>query len=349
MRIVMMGTGTFAEPTFEALLSNFGADVVGLVTQPERDAGNKRGSTRQTGKGMANIARTANVPVAQPESINTPEGLALLREMQPDLMVVAAYGQILSKDVLLVPKVGTVNVHASLLPKYRGAAPVAYAILSGEKQTGVTIIKVTPGLDSGDMVLQDAIDILPDDTTGALEARLAQLGAKLAVEVARKYQAGGPVEGVKQDPALVTRAPKIKKEFGLIDWSKSAEEIGQHVRAMQPWPTAYTFLHRPGKEPMRVIVNRVLPVPIPNKLKAPFPRFGDVLDATAVKPHGDTASDLPNPASVLLVRAKGYDLDATAVEVLELQPAGKKRMTAEEFLRGYPVVEGMRFGPETLS
>ena len=256
MRIVMMGTGTFAEPTFESLLASFGGAVVGLVTQPERDAGNKRGSTRQTGKGMANIARAANLSVAQPESINTPEGLELLRGMTPDLLVVAAYGQILSKDVLTVPTRGTINVHASLLPKYRGAAPVAYAILGGEKQTGVTIIKVTPGLDSGDMILQEALDILPDDTTGSLEARLAPLGAKLAVEAARKYASGSPVDGMKQDPALVTKAPKIKKEFGLIDWTKPADYIERFVRAMQSWPTAYTFLHRPGKEPLRMIITR---------------------------------------------------------------------------------------------
>src|SRR5689334_13106133 len=135
MRLVMMGTGTFAEPTFEALLSNFGADVVGLVTQPERDAGNKRGSTRQTGKGMTSIA-PAGLAIAQPESINSPEGLAALRDMRPDLIVVAAYGQILSKNVLAIPTRGCINVHASLLPKYRGAAPVAYAILNGEAQTG---------------------------------------------------------------------------------------------------------------------------------------------------------------------------------------------------------------------
>src|SRR3954466_12823891 len=225
MRLVMMGTGTFAEPTFEALLAAFPGDVVGLVTQPERDAGNKRGSTRQTGKGMATIAAARGVTVLQPESINTPEGVAALRALRPDLMVVAAYGQILSKDVLSVPAVGTINVHASLLPKYRGAAPVAYAILNGETRTGVTIIKVTPGLDSGDMILQDAIDILPDDTTGTLEARLAELGARLAVEAVKRYRAGGPVEGRKQDAALVTKAPKIKKEFGLIDWSKSAAAI----------------------------------------------------------------------------------------------------------------------------
>jgi len=337
MRLVMMGTGTFAEPTFEAVLAAFGADVVGLVTQPERDAGSKRGSTRQTGKGMAHIARDANVPVAQPESINTPEGLELLRAMKPDLLVVAAYGQILSPDVLSVPTRGTINVHASLLPKYRGAAPVAYAILNGESRTGVTIIKVTPGLDSGDMILQDSLDILLDDTTGSLEARLAQMGARLAVEAVRKYAAGGPVEGTKQDPALVTKAPKIKKEFGLVDWTKPAEYIERFVRAMQPWPTAYTFLHRPGKEPMRVIVN--VPVEFPVRCEVHF------------EPGRVFADPLGHIPKSLFVSAGYADNGQTrsVIEIKELQPAGKKKMTAEEFLRGYPVVDGMRFGPEVLA
>ncbi|MBA4190072.1 MAG: methionyl-tRNA formyltransferase [Planctomycetaceae bacterium] len=329
MRIVMMGTGTFAEPTFEALLAAFGSDVVGLVTQPERDAGNKRGSTRQTGKGMANLAAAAGVAVAQPESINTPEGLEQLRGMRPDLLVVAAYGQILSKDVLSTPTRGTINVHASLLPKYRGAAPVAYAILGGEKQTGVTIIKVTPGLDSGDMILQESLDIAPDDTTGTLEARLAALGARMAVDAVRKYQTGGPVDGVKQDPALVTKAPKIKKEFGLIDWTKPADYIERFVRAMQPWPTAYTFFHRPGKPPMRVIIANAHP--------GVGPRFEEVVPGTpfVLDPENDS----------IYVKTGGREL--LAIE--GLQPAGKKKMSAVEFLRGYPIIEGMRFGPEVLA
>jgi methionyl-tRNA formyltransferase len=339
MRIVMMGTGTFAEPTFEALLLNFGAEVVGLVTQPERDAGNKRGSTRQTGKGMGNIARSVGLPIATPDSINSAEGLAALRDMRPDLLVVAAYGQILSKDVLTIPTLGCINVHASLLPKYRGAAPVAYAILNGDTQTGVTIIKITPGLDSGDMILQESLDMFPDDstTTGSLEARLAQLGAKLAVEAVRKYQTGEPMPGVKQDPALVTKAPKIKKEQGLIDWSKSAEEICRHVRAMQPWPTAFTFLHRPGKDPMRVIVI----------LAGEFPvRCTNEFEAGTV--FMDPGGHFPKSVFVACGFADNGET-RSVVEIEELQPAGKKKMTAEEFLRGYPIVEGMRFGPEHLA
>lgn len=336
MRLVMMGTGTFAEPTFEALLAAFPESVVGLFTQPEREGVKQRGSTRQTGKGMANIARAANVPVAQPESVNAPDGLALLQEMRPDLLVVAAYGQILSKDVLSTPARGTINVHASLLPKYRGAAPVAYSILGGDAETGVTIIKVTPGLDSGDMISQEAIPIASDDTTGTLEAKLAALGARMAVDAAQKYAAGGPVEGTKQDAALVTKAPKIKKEFGLIDWTKPAAYIERFVRAMQPWPTAYTFLHRPGKEPMRVIVTKAL-------------RESNRAD---VAPFFSTMFDCaPQPGTLFVDHGALWVAtpEAHMLAIPELQPAGKKKMSAEEFLRGCPIVEGMRFGPEVLA
>jgi methionyl-tRNA formyltransferase len=330
-----MGTGTFAEPTFEALLAAFPESVIGLFTQPEREGVKQRGSTRQTGKGMANIARAANVPVAQPESVNAPDGLAQLQEMRPDLLVVAAYGQILSKEVLSVPARGTINVHASLLPKYRGAAPVAYSILGGDAETGVTIIKVTPGLDSGDMISQEAIPIAADDTTGTLEAKLAALGARMAVDAAHKYATGGAVEGTKQDAALVTKAPKIKKEFGLIDWTKPAAYIERFVRAMQPWPTAYTFLHRPGKEPMRVIVNKAqlgaLCLCGPNR-----PAPGTV----------DSAGKIPDTDVTAMCVWVGENV---TLLVTELQPAGKKKMSAEEFLRGYPIVEGMRFGPEVLA
>src|SRR5947209_2152990 len=212
MRVVMMGTGLFAEPTFEALLAS-SHEVAGLVTQPDRAAGQERGSTRQTGRGMKNIALARNVPVAQPESVNTPEGVAALREMRPDLLVVAAYGQILSKDVLGVPPLGGINVHASLLPKYRGAAPIAWAIYHGETRTGVTIIKMSVYLDAGDILAQETIDIGPEETAGELEARLAPLGAKLALQVIDQI-AAGTTDGAKQDKSLVTKAPKLTKEHG---------------------------------------------------------------------------------------------------------------------------------------
>src|SRR5262245_51415141 len=259
MRLVMMGTGTFAEPTLEALLA--GPDpVVGVFTQPDRDGGVKRGSTRQVGRGMKEIAAEKGVPVFQPESINAPEGVAMLRSVAPDLLVVAAYGQILSKEVLGIPTQGAINVHGSLLPKYRGAAPIAHAILNGETETGVTIIRMSAGLDAGDMLAKAAIPI-GGETAGELEAKLAPLGAKLAIETIARMKAG-LIVGEKQDPKLVTKAPKLTKEMGLIDWTKSREQVCRHIRAMQPWPTAYTYLHRTGKPATRIIVNAAEEFPV---------------------------------------------------------------------------------------
>lgn len=331
MRLVMMGTGTFAEPTLEALLA--GPDpVVGVFTQPDREGVQKRGSTRQVGRGMKEIAAEKGVPVFQPASVNAPDGIAMLRGLNPDLLVVAAYGQILSKEVLSIPTHGVINVHGSLLPKYRGAAPVAWAILNGDTETGVTIIRMTAGLDAGDMLAKASIPI-GDETAGELEAKLAPLGAKLAVETIHRMKAG-PVTGEKQDPSQVTKAPKLTKEMGLIDWSQPAERVCRQVRAMQPWPTAYTYLHRKAKEPLRVIVNRVAAGL--NIFDPTGRRLGHFI------PAGSVAVD--STGAVRIRDGAGSD-----VYILELQPAGKKRMTAEEFLRGYPLKDGDRFGPETAA
>lgn len=321
MRLVMMGTGTFAEPTFEALLYS-SHPVVGLVTQPDRAAGVERGSTRQTGKGMKTIAQERGVPVHQPETINTPEGVAQLKSWNADLLVVAAYGQILSKEVLEATPHGGINVHGSLLPKYRGAAPVAWAIYHGETRTGVTIIRMTTGLDAGDMLAQEALDILPDETAGELEARLAPLGAKLALQTVERMSAG-PVSGTKQDKAQVTKAPKLTKEHGLIDWSRSAEQVCNQIRAMQPWPTAYSFLHESPRPLLRAILCRARVV---TDIDIEIARMPGMAEAVSNR---------------LLVGTGG-----TCVEILELQPAGKKRMSAADFLRGHLLKEGDRFGPE---
>jgi methionyl-tRNA formyltransferase len=324
MRLVMMGTGTFAEPTFEALLSG-PHPVVGLVTQPDRAVGQERGSTRQTGKGMKAIAQEKGIPVYQPESINTPEGVARLKEWQAELLVVAAYGQILSKDVLEAAPRGGINVHASLLPKYRGAAPVAWAIYHGETRTGVTIIRMTTGLDAGDMLAQEAIDILPDETAGELEARLAPLGAGLALRAIDEIVAG-TAHGAKQDKSQVTKAPKLKKEDGLIDWTRSPEQIRNQIRAMQPWPTAYTFFHSAGKAPLRVIICRA---------------------GHATSGDGTPVSGPEGPG--LLFAGAGLHAGTgefqRLLEIVELQPASKKRMSAAEFLRGHPIKLGDHFGP----
>jgi len=321
MRLVMMGTGTFAEPTFETLFGT-SHQVVGLFTQPDRAVGQERGSTRQTGKGMKTIALEHGVAVFQPESVNTPEGVAALQSLQADLLVVAAYGQILSKDVLATTKHGGINVHASLLPKYRGAAPIAWAIYHGEKQTGVTIIQMSVQLDAGGMIAQEAVDIGPDETAGELEARLAPLGAKLALQVVDQVEAGTATP-LPQDQSLVTKAPKLKKEDGLIDWKRTAEQVCNQIRAMQPWPTAYTFFHREGQAPTRVIIHRCSNVRLNYEFDEPLPGRIEVSNDD------------------IFVATGGNGLN-----VIELQPAGKRRMTAAEFLRGHPIKEGDRFGPE---
>jgi methionyl-tRNA formyltransferase len=319
----MMGTGLFAEPTFEAVLRS-PHQVVGLVTQPDRAVGAERGSTRQTGRGMKTIAVEHDLPVLQPEKINTSEGAAALAELKPDLLVVAAYGQILSREVLGVPPLGGINVHASLLPKYRGAAPVAWAIYHGETTTGVTIIKMTTGLDAGEMLAQEAIELGPAETAGEAEARLALVGARLAVKVVDEI-AAGTVQGRKQDAALVTKAPKLTKEHGAIDWNRSAVQVCNHVRAMQPWPTAYTYWHRAGQQPLRLLV-----------LKATA-RAGQAGET-------DPAGDILVQADVSRLRVVAGD--GQVVEIEELQPAGKRRMTAAEFLRGRKPQAGDRLGPE---
>jgi methionyl-tRNA formyltransferase len=325
MRIVMMGTGTFAEPTFQALLSS-PHTIVGLVTQPDRAAGHERGSTRQTGPGMKQLAQARNIPVFQPESVNTPEGVAGVQAFQPELLVVAAYGQILSRDVLAIPPHGGINVHGSLLPKYRGAAPVVWAIYHGETRTGVTIIRMSVHLDAGDMLAQEALDIGPEETAGEVEARLAPLGARLALQVIDRL-AAGPVTGTKQDKALATTAPKLTKEHGLIDWSRHGRDVCNQIRAMQPWPTAYTFYHRQGHAPVRIIITKAAWSDGPDG-DAPAPGQALVLP-------GDTTH---------LVDAAGA---GSRVEIRELQPAGKRRMSADEFLRGHPVRPGDHFGPES--
>ncbi len=313
----MLGTGTFAEPTFCALLAQSQHPVVGLVTQPVRSGGEKRGSTRQVGEGMAAIARSAGVPIYQPESINTPEGVAQLREWNADLLVTAAYGQILKADVLGAARLGGINVHGSLLPKYRGAAPVAWAIWNGETETGVTIIRMTTGLDAGDMLTRETLAIGPHETAGEVEARLAPVGARLAVETIN-HLAAGPVTGETQDQAQVIKAPKLTKEHGAIDWTKTAVEVCRQIRAVQPWPTPYTFLHRAGKPPQRLLILRA-------------------------EPNNDTMS---SPGEVVF-DAKSLNIGAAAgtVVVHELQSAGKSRMTTAAWLNGRPVQNGDYFGP----
>lgn len=335
-RVVMMGTGTFARPTFEALLASPNVKVVGLVTQPDREGAHQRGSTRLTGATLKEIAVERGVPVYQPVSVNTPKGVAQLQAWTPDLLVVAAYGQILKDDVLRAARWGGINVHGSLLPKYRGAAPVAHAILNGETTTGVTIIRMTTGLDAGDMLAKGVTEILPQETAGELELRLAPLGARLALDVierARNENGISALPATKQDPTLVTKAPKLKKEHGLIDWSQPAEQVVRHIRAMQPWPTAYTFLHCRFKPSKRVIIG---------KAAVADPRLPSRGDTTHPVEHSGeyTAGEIIVDSDHLFITTGSIWVPLSTVEILALQPEGKKQMSAADFIRGHSLSQG---------
>ncbi|HEY2252351.1 MAG TPA: methionyl-tRNA formyltransferase, partial [Planctomycetaceae bacterium] len=317
LRLVMMGTGDFAVPTFESLYGT-PHQVVGLFTQPDRTG---RGHHRNLQNPMKELSQRHETPVFQPQKINTPESLADLRGLAADLFVVAAYGQILSSELLSIPRLGSINVHASLLPKYRGAAPVAFAIWNGDAETGVSIIQVLPQLDAGPIYAVARTPIGPTETAGQLEDRLARLATELVPGVIEEIWTG-TADPAPQSEALATRAPKLKKQMGDIDWTKSAAQIDWQVRAMQPWPNPYTFLHSAGKPPQRLLVPAVRPL---------------------AESDGTSAPGTPTTIDKdrLVVRA-----GQGAVEVLQIQPEGKRPMSIAEFLRGRSVTPHDHFGPE---
>jgi len=313
MRLIMMGTGGFAVPTFRALLESR-HDVLALVTRPARPVHGRR---KEPHNPMLEEARQQGAHVLQPETANCDEARSELASLQADLLVVCDYGEILKPATLAVAKQGGINLHASLLPKYRGAAPINWAIYHGEEETGVTVIHMTPGLDAGPCIAQSRMEIGPDETAPEVETRLAARGAELVCAVVDRLEAG-QAQPVEQDTQQATRAPRLKKSDGQVAWSRTAEQIKNQVRAFKPWPQTYTFLNREGREPLRLILHRV-----------------------AVQ-----MGDAPVPAGTVL-RADDELLVATGedlLRILEIQPAGKRVMSAEEFLRGHAIEPGERFG-----
>jgi methionyl-tRNA formyltransferase len=312
-RIVLFGTGDFAVPTFTRLLDE-GFRVVALVTQPDRPQGRKQELIPSRIKVEA-LQRA--IPVEQPEVVNADASLARISDYQPDLFVTAAYGQILSAELLAIPPLGGINLHGSILPSYRGAAPVARAIQRGESESGVTVIRMTPRIDAGGMIAVARTPIDPDETAGELEERLAVLGAPLVAESIRRL-VSGEAEVISQEKARVTRAPKLRKEDGVIEWSRPARVVHDLVRAMQPWPTASTHWHpSDGKTPIRLIVHKTRPAE------------GEGEPGRVVEVGTDR-----------LIVAAGIG----AVEILRVQTPGKKPLGAAEFLRGHRVQVGDRFG-----
>src|SRR5688572_8956748 len=254
MRIVVLGTGPFAVPMFQSLLDS-PHEVAALMTRPTPPAkGREKGPVNP----MRDAAEARGLPVHSPASINTEEGKQLLQQLAPDLLVVCDYGQILAGDVLAIAPLGGINLHASLLPKYRGAAPIQWALLQGESETGVTVIHMTPRLDSGPILAVRKTEIRPDEAHPELEQRLARLGIEPvheAIEQLAQWDRASTI-GTPQDKALATKAPRLKKEHGAIDWSRTGEQIRNQVRALKPWPGTYTFWQREGHDPLRLVIDR---------------------------------------------------------------------------------------------
>ena len=319
MKLVMFGTKDYALPTFEAIADS-GHEVVALVTQPDRPQGRKREFIPSPIK-LAAIAR--GIAVHQPDDVNVPESVAAIRGFVPDLLVTAAYGQILSGELLGVAPLGGINLHGSILPKYRGAAPVARAIQNGETETGVTVILMTPRIDAGGMIAVARTPIGPDETAGDVEARLAEIGVPLILKTIADL-ASGSVSPLPQSRAKVTRAPKLTKDDGRIDWNRSAVTVHDLVRAMQPWPQTETFWHPSSvtakKGPVRLIVSRT----------------------TVVEGSGAAGTVLAAKGGILEVAASDK-----SVRLLEVQVPGKKSMPAADFLRGHFVHPGDRMGHDS--
>ncbi len=309
-RIIYLGTKDFAVPTFEYLCET-GLGIVALITQPDRPQGRKQVLIPSRIK-QAALAR--GIRVEQPENVNDPSSLDMVRALAPDLLVTAAYGQILSADLLGIPPLGGINLHGSILPAFRGAAPVARAIEQGRTETGVTVIRMTPRIDAGGMMAFAQTTIGPDETAGEVEDRLAVLGAPLVAQAIAELVAG-TVKILPQDRSKVTRAPKLTKEDGRIDWSRSNLQIHNLVRAMQPWPIASTYWLRPDN-PLRVIVHETKPVE------------GEGSPGQVLESRGDR-----------LIVASG----AGAVRLIRVQLEGKKVAPAADFLRGYQL-HGGRLG-----
>jgi methionyl-tRNA formyltransferase len=316
MRIVFIGTGEIGVPTLEALLTS-GHQLVGVVTQPDKPVGRaqlveappiKTAITRSGGLQSAAGYSTAGKPslheILQPARIKDPKAIEEIRALKPDAIVVMAYGQILPREVLEIPKVACLNLHASLLPRWRGAAPLQAAVASGDRETGITVMYMDEGLDTGDILLQRSIDIRPDDTGGSLHDRLAKIAPQALLE-SLELLAKGRAPRIPQDNALASLAPKLNREHGRIDWSTPAEVIERKIRAFNPWPGAFTTISTNGTHNLKIF------------------------SATIVDLQGKPGEILRSEKELIIAAGDG------ALSLHEVQLEGKRRMSAPEFLRGH--------------
>ena len=315
MRILFLGTGEIGLPTLRSLLADPAHTVVGCVTQPDKPVGRRQ---ELQAPEVKTVALSAGIPVFQPERVRAAEALDELRKLAPDVIVVVAYGQILPRPLLEMPRVACLNLHASLLPRHRGASPIHAAIEAGDRETGMTVMYMAEGLDAGDVLLKKAILIRRRETAGTLHDRLAEIGPAALREALCLLETGAAPR-IPQDPAQVTYAGKLGREHGRIDWGAGCVEVERKIRAMNPWPAAHTVL--PAGGGFKVL---------------------KLFRAIAVRRTGG------HPGSVLQAGPNGLLVAAGAGSVLlrEVQLEGKKRMEAGEFLRGHGIEPGTQLGGE---
>ena len=315
MKILMAATGDFALPTF-ACLPKGGHHLLALITQPDRPAGRGR---RLRPARIKQAALEAGLPVLQPQHIAVPKTIARIADLAAEVFLVIAYGQKIPERMCSLPPRGAINLHGSLLPELRGAAPCNWAIIRGMKRSGVSVIYLAPKMDAGDVLAQSEVDIGPRETAGQLHDRLATLGARLVLDVLEQI-AAGTAQATAQDEGRVTLAPRLKKSDGAIDWTRPAGELDCFVRGMSPWPAAFTHLKQPGRPDLRVTIEEARP-----------------LDDLSAGP-GAPGTVLETGGRLVVAAGQG------ALEIVALKPASARRMTAQAFCNGHAVRIGDRLG-----
>ncbi len=311
MRIVFMGTPEFSVPSLAALLASE-HKVVGVVTQPDRPKG--RGQELAESP-IKQLAARHKIPILQPLKMKDPAFLDALASWKPDLIAVTAFGRILPKIVLDLPPKGCINVHASLLPKYRGAGPIQWALIRGERETGITTMLMDEGMDTGAILLQEKIPITPDETAGTLSSKLAEVGGRLLIETIARLEKG-TVAPQPQDSSRATMAPLLKKEDGLLDWTMPAPDLANRVRGLSPWPGAHTYL---GED--RWVIWKAEALDRPTTAVPP----GTIMDVTK--------------EGLLVATGTGV------LRIVEFQPANSRRMSVLQYLAGHTLAPGMWLGP----
>lgn len=324
LRIVVMGTGPFAVPMFRSLVES-PHEIVAVVTRPDRAPPGRRPPPNP----MREAAVAAGIGILDPEKVNDPTVVASLTALRPDLFVVCDYGQILSRDLLAVPPLGGINLHGSLLPRHRGAAPVQWAIREGDAVSGVSVIHMTPALDAGNVIVARATPVGPRETSAELEPRLAEMGAGAVLDAVERMQAAlvatGSVAGIgiPQEASQATRAPRLSKHDGVVDWSQPAATIERLRRALEPWPRLTTFFPRSDGQKQRLVLEDAEVMTRSAESSAVVP--GTVLDTSGGR----------------IVVACG---DGSTLAITRVVPEGRRGMAAADYLRGSPLLAGMVFG-----